>query len=1142
MIRVNTFAKSGVRKLVSVVAGFSLCHFAPAQSSTPLPFQIVPTYGFINADGDTLADEILRHPGWHPTELAYGRVVLLQSPARNPIGVIVGREGGDLFGIAATTIGDLNGDGIDELLVGAPGAGLKSDVGPPRGYPGDVELARPIGRVVLCSGATGETLATFASPGDDLFGFGIARVSDADADFIDDFMVLSLERDPAAPDTRSRGVYRVISTQTGQVLFVGAAASLPVALGAAWTPRLWNAHSPAAIPLKLGADLNADGFVTIEDLGEQLANFGQYGDAMGRGDLDGSQDIQGPDLTLMLLSLNAAVSPSETVAAQPSQFAPCRVNPTSNCYTCIAGQGCQNDGEGTVPAPGSTDPGGGGGGGQPPGCTNCPPPQCPPPCPETCPPDCRPDCSQVSIRLDENNDGLVNAGDNATPLVPVLGKIMAVNFDDDNGDLLPDVNNFGTQWEDNDLVPMHISWNGPGPAAGVPPTTSFTFIYPEPLDAGPGGKIIVWSDRKKTTRYASGQYYPTIPQNMYRPPSTVYVEGVATGPFTVSMYLAGHGFVCGSTSDQTYGFIAELKAYDLRSWTVQRNDAEQRLEITPLRPSTAPSTAPPRLHPDSLANPTRVDGSATDGAAAVVMHLASERPPASSMGEAFQIPPELKLVVTTLGSSNADDTPDRAGALFPSAPPFAELPMPIVPLTPAWSATLAGWGYDTFLYVPPDHCHAIPPDKQDIQIDVQLRTVVGDRVLCSWAYRLTRPPLVLCHGLWSSPATWPVSQWSMTPTEPEWPAMRAPIYKVDYEASNAAGFDVNWQSIPDEIDAAVRDYREGWAPHSGGRHYALCRVDFLGHSMGGVLGRLYASELEASPLFRKIGHVAAEVVRSDYTRYANRGNNHAGAFRRFITLGSPLKGCPLAPVAERAEKAKKLPRNVGAALLRASSVGTRLGVRVVKAQARKYTVPSNPFLWPPVPDEVAHERAQQDAAMVAEFEAAVNGWLVGFPNALIDLAPNSALQTAIDAARFPTEPRRVRWHPIVGVAPTISPATLPVFRENARGWLVQQVANGGWTLARSFDFGFDDAFDALVGDQAGGGSDLMVPATSQRNENQVDIGTQFSEMVHSTSMHQMFGLPLTTEAEPSSPRAATRVIELLYGPPDASLWTGDLSR
>jgi hypothetical protein len=73
----------------------------------------------------------------------------------------------DRFGMGLATLGDQNGDGVDDYAIGRPGAAA----------------------VFLYSGATGASLGTFTGAASSLFGFSLAGVPDQNSDALNDLWV-----------------------------------------------------------------------------------------------------------------------------------------------------------------------------------------------------------------------------------------------------------------------------------------------------------------------------------------------------------------------------------------------------------------------------------------------------------------------------------------------------------------------------------------------------------------------------------------------------------------------------------------------------------------------------------------------------------------------------------------------------------------------------------------------------------------------------------------------------------------------------------------------------------------------------------------------------------------------------------------
>ncbi|MCA8950048.1 MAG: choice-of-anchor L domain-containing protein [Planctomycetes bacterium] len=122
---------------------------------------------------------------------------------------------------------------------------------------------------------------------------------------------------------------------------------------------------------------------------------------------------------------------------------------------------------------------------------------------------------------------------------------------------------------------------------------------------------------------------------------------------------------------------------------------------------------------------------------------------------------------------------------------------------------------------------------------------------------IERPPLVLCHGLWSNPATW-------NAFDPLLSSGLFDISRVDYSNNNAGRIAVNRFQVRRVADQANASKRR--------RGIASTQVDWIGHSMGGLLARSF-------------------VATGFYRRPDNFGS---GDLHKLISLNTPHWGSPFA--------------------------------------------------------------------------------------------------------------------------------------------------------------------------------------------------------------------------------------------------------
>jgi hypothetical protein len=167
--------------------------------------------GLGDVDGDGLPDFATGAP-WHSNNTTdAGHVYVCKGSTAALVRTLTGQSGGDDFGYALANAGDVDGDGVADVLVGAP------DFVPTGGH--DTGGTTP-GFVELYSGATGALLLHVdGSAAGDMFGTSVTGVNDLDGDGVEDFAAGAIGYDGLASNG---GMLRMISGATGATLWTRA--------------------------------------------------------------------------------------------------------------------------------------------------------------------------------------------------------------------------------------------------------------------------------------------------------------------------------------------------------------------------------------------------------------------------------------------------------------------------------------------------------------------------------------------------------------------------------------------------------------------------------------------------------------------------------------------------------------------------------------------------------------------------------------------------------------------------------------------------------------------------------------------------------------------------------------------------------
>jgi Ca2+-binding RTX toxin-like protein len=266
--------------------------------------------GDVNGDGldDIVIGAIAADGGGNASGAAY--IVYGQSGASRPaldlanLGTasgfaVQGAAASDLTGISVAVAGDLNGDGIDDMIFGAPGND-EGGTGAGRAYVvyGKVGAAR--GPLDLAALSMADGFIIQGDDAEDLTGISVAAAGDVNGDGHADIIVGA---SGAGPTGRAYLIYGQAQAQRGPIDLSNLAASDGfVIIGAQIGGQLGTSVSSTG-------DLNGDGFADViigvpngisaggSGLGRAYVIFGQHGNTRGTLDLQSFSAAEGLIIT-----------------------------------------------------------------------------------------------------------------------------------------------------------------------------------------------------------------------------------------------------------------------------------------------------------------------------------------------------------------------------------------------------------------------------------------------------------------------------------------------------------------------------------------------------------------------------------------------------------------------------------------------------------------------------------------------------------------------------------------------------------------------------------------------------------------------------------------------------------------------------
>ncbi|MFB3429633.1 MAG: hypothetical protein ABL309_01805 [Phycisphaerales bacterium] len=473
--------------------------------------------------------------------------------------------------------------------------------------------------------------------------------------------------------------------------------------------------------------------------------------------------------------------------------------------------------------------------------------------------------------------------------------------------------------------------------------------------------------------------------------------------------------------------------------------------------------------------PDEVVGAVSDGAAACIVRF---NPP-------IELPGGSLYMKTTSDSPSTPDGWQYHGTMWPvwrnQDDQWQMANLPVLPMTAATpllekQSDLTWIRSGVAVYVPPDSY--VDPQHGpggglghnasflfDLDFEISRGSGANASTLGRVPFKLARPPLMVAHGLGASPAVW-------THNFESGDAWNASTFKThvrpfDYSPVAKLGYDVGFLYLPDQIQELLDDYRSGSIQEVDNQKFAIARIDYIGNSMGGVIGRLHASNLAFNgvprrhPRYSEVNFQSINVVRDGNSRYYNSENLFAGAFRRFIAIGSPLNGSGLATVAIDLSiiKTRLAEDNLEdvAARIQDELENQIQGIR------RRHLFPNGLWVNPmPTPKSIAEAVLEHAIGLGQDYQF--------IDTALVDLAPNSEIQLAMDQASYIRGSRSVAFHTVAGKAGANAPP-------GWRSWLFDGALTGSKALVAITAPWYNEAIEVCDGDEG----DLVVKLGSAVN-------------------------------------------------------------
>jgi pimeloyl-ACP methyl ester carboxylesterase len=164
-------------------------------------------------------------------------------------------------------------------------------------------------------------------------------------------------------------------------------------------------------------------------------------------------------------------------------------------------------------------------------------------------------------------------------------------------------------------------------------------------------------------------------------------------------------------------------------------------------------------------------------------------------------------------------------------------------------------------------------------VPLKITASIGTQSIASQTFTLVRPTIIVSHGFTGDPS----SSVDLRNALNAVPGTNA--IAIDWSQDNTSGYEV----VVPYVHSAIINELTFWRKWG----IACTRVDWVGHSMGGVISKWYASDIPAVTIARQTGYPNLVWAPGNNKCY-DVDNWGCGRIHRFISIGSPFGGSPLA--------------------------------------------------------------------------------------------------------------------------------------------------------------------------------------------------------------------------------------------------------